>query len=201
MRLASPWAIRHAPGLIIEMTLKLSTLAILLGLGMGLPQLYGFVNPTAFAAAVRKFPRSLPWGYGLMLLGTAWFVWNLSQESIADFAAFRTPLLAAFAAIGIGTCVFVQDFLAVRGLAIVLLLLAKLMVDTGRPSIEATPWVLVFQSWAYVLVIAGMWFTISPWRLRDLLNWATDNEKRIKVGCGLRLAFGLFIAALGVMKF
>ena len=183
------------------MTLKLSTLAVLLGLGMGLPQIYGLVKPAAFAAAVRKFPRSLPWGYALMLLGTAWFVWNLSQESIADFAAFKTPLLGAFAAIGIGTCVFVQDFLAVRGLAIVLLLLAKLMVDTGRPSLEVTPWVLVFQSWAYVLVVAGMWLTVSPWRLRDLLNWATANEQRIKVGCGLRLAFGLLIAALGVAKF
>ena len=95
------------------MTLKLSTLAVLLGLAMGLPQIYGILKPAAFAAAVRRFPRSLPWGYSLMLLGTAWFVWNLSQESISDFAAWKTPLLGAFAAIGIGTCVFVQDFLAV----------------------------------------------------------------------------------------
>mgnify|MGYP001125099086 CR=1 FL=1 len=36
---------------------------------------------------------------------------------------------------GLGACIFVQDFLAVRGLAVVLLLLAKLMVDTGRPAL------------------------------------------------------------------
>jgi hypothetical protein len=201
MRLASPSFILHLLLATIAMTLKLSTLAVLLGLGMGLPQIYGILKPAAFAAAVRKFPRSLPWGYALMLLGTAWFVWNLSQESIADFAAWKTPLLGAFAAIGIGACIFVQDFLAVRGLAIVLLLLAKLMVDTGRPALPVTHWVLVFQAWAYVLVIAGTWFTISPWRLRDLLNWGTATEKRIKVGCGLRLAFGLFVAVLGVTKF
>ena len=183
------------------MTLKLSTLAVLLGLAMGLPQIYGILKPAAFAAAVRRFPRSLPWGYSLMLLGTAWFVWNLSQESISDFAAWKTPLLGAFAAIGIGTCVFVQDFLAVRGLAIVMLLLAKLMVETGRPSLPVTSWVLVFQAFAYVLVVAGIWFTVSPWRLRDLLNWGTANEQRVKVGCGLRLAFALLIALLGVAKF
>ena len=34
------------------MTLKLSTLSILLGLGVGLPQIYGIVKPAAFAAAV-----------------------------------------------------------------------------------------------------------------------------------------------------
>ena len=183
------------------MTLKLSTLAVLLGLAMGVPQIYGILKPAAFAAAVRRFPRSLPWGYSLMLLGTAWFVWNLSQESISDFAAWKTPLLGAFAAIGIGTCVFVQDFLAVRGLAIVMLLLAKLMVDTGRPSLPVTSWVLVFQAFAYVLVVAGIWFTVSPWRLRDMLNWGTANEQRVKVGCGLRLAFALLIALLGVAKF
>ena len=181
--------------------MNLSTLAVLLGLGMGLPQIYGIVKPAAFAAAVRKFPRSVPWGWALMLLGTGWFAWNLSQESISDFGDWKPYLLTGFITIGVGACIFVQDFLAVRGLAIVLLLLAKLMVDTGRPALELTHWVLVFQTWAYVLVAAGIWFTISPWRLRDLLNWGTANERRIKVGCGLRLAFGLFVAALGVMKF
>ena len=183
------------------MTLKLSTLSILLGLGLGLPQIYGILRPAAFGESVRKFPRSVPWGLVLTLLGTAWFLWNLSQESIADFAAYQNLLIAGFAAVGLGTCIFVQDFLAVRGLAIVLLLLAKLMVDTGRPALEQTHWVLVIQAWAYVLVVAGIWLTVSPWRLRDLLAWGTASERRIKIGCGMRLAFGLFVAALGVTAF
>jgi len=183
------------------LALRLSTLAVLLGLGLGLPQIYGFVKPAAFAAAVRKFPRSLPWGYGLMLLGTAWFVYNLSQESISDFAAYKNILFAGFAAVGIGSCIYVQDFLAVRGLAVVFLLLAKLMVDTGRPHLAQSPLVLVIQVWAYLLVLAGIWLTVSPWRLRDLLNWATATEKRIKVGCGIRLAFGLLVALLGWTKY
>jgi hypothetical protein len=181
--------------------LKLSTLAVVLGLGMGLPQIYGFMNPGSFAASVRRFPRSLPWGYALMLLGTAWFVYNLSQESISDFAAYKNLLFAGFAAVGIGSCIYVQDFLAVRGLAVVFLLLAKLMVDTGRPHLAETPMVLIIQAWAYLLVAAGIWFTVSPWRLRDFLNWATASEQRIKVGCGIRLGFGLFVALLGFTKF
>ena len=181
--------------------MKLSLLSIALGLGMGLPQVYGLAKPNAFAETVRKFPRSLPAGYILMTLGTIWFLWNVKQEPIADFAAYKQTMLMAFAAIGIGSCIFVQDFLAVRGLAVVLMLLAKLMVDTGRPHLGATPWVLVIQAWAYVLVLAGMWFTVSPWRLRDLLNWATANEKRVKIGSALRLAFGLFVAVLGFTAF
>jgi hypothetical protein len=46
-------------------------------------------------------------------------------------------------------------------------------------------------------VVAGIWLTVSPWRLRDLLQWGTATEKRIKIGCSLRLAFGLLVALLG----
>ena len=183
------------------MTLKLSTLSILIGLGMGLPQIYGVVKPKEFAASVRKFPRNIPIGIALVLLATAWFLWILSKEAVSDFATYKNVLFMLFAAVGVGTCIFVQDFIAVRGLAVVFMLLAKLMVDSGRPMLEKTHWTLVIQTWAYVLVVAGIWLTLSPWRLRDLLNWATANEKRVRIGSAIRLAFGLFVAVLGLTKF
>lgn len=182
-------------------SLSLSQLAIVLGLGVALPQVYGLMNPAGFGSAARKFPRSKGLGWCLMLLATGWFLYNLSQESIADFASYKGILLAGFGAVGICACIFVQDFLAVRGLAVVLLLLGKLMVDTGRPFLADTRWVLVIQVWAYVLVFAGMWFTIAPWRLRDLIEWSTAGEKRIKTGCALRLGFGLLVAVLGLTVF
>src|SRR3974377_981141 len=130
--------------------MKLSTLSIVLGLAMGLPQIYGILKPKEFGASVRKFPRSVPIGIALMLLGTAWFLFNLSQESISDFATYKNVLFLLFAAVGIGSCIFVQDFIAVRGLAVVFLLLAKLMVDTGRPWLGTTGLTLVLQAWAYL---------------------------------------------------
>ena len=183
------------------MTLKLSTLAILLGAGMSVPQIYGLTKPAQFAAAARKFPRNLPAGIVLMLLGTAWFVWNVNIEPIADFSAFKPYMMAGFTAVGILACIFVQDFLAVRGLAVVLLLLAKLMVDTGRPHLGESPFVLVIQIWAYLLVAAGVWFAWMPWKLRDILNWATATEERIRIGSIIRLAFAVFVLILGLTAF
>jgi hypothetical protein len=181
--------------------MKLSLLSILLGVGMSVPQIYGLTKPVQFAAAARKFPRNLPAGIFLMLLGTAWFLWNVNSEPIADFSAFKPYMMMAFAAVGILSCVFVQDFLAVRGLAVVALLLGKLMVDTGRPHLRESPWVLVIQIWGYVLIVAGMWFTVTPWKLRDILNWATATEARVKIGSAIRLAFAIFIVALGLTAF
>jgi hypothetical protein len=95
----------------------------------------------------------------------------------------------------------VQDFLAIRGLAVVLLLLGKLMVDTGRSHIGQSPFVLVIQAWAYLLVVAGIWFTVTPWRLRDLLNWATATESRTRALSLVRLVFAAFVLVLGLTAF
>jgi len=181
--------------------MKLSILSILLGAGMSVPQIYGLTKPVQFAAAAHKFPRSLPIGCILMLLATAWFVWNVNVEPIADFSVFKPYMIAGFVAVGILACIFVQDFLAVRGLAVLMLLLAKLMVDTGRPHLSESPFVLVIQIWAYLLVVAGGCFTVWPWKLRDILNWATATEERIRIGSTIRLAFAVFVMLLGLTAF
>ncbi|MEY4388139.1 MAG: hypothetical protein RLY20_3422 [Verrucomicrobiota bacterium] len=183
------------------MNIKLSTLAIALGLLAAAPQVYGITNPKGLAEAARKFPRNVPTGLLLMLLGTAWFLYNVYIEPISDFAAYKPHMMVFFAVIGLGTCIFVQDFLAVRGLAIVLLCLGKLMVDTGRPHLAETHWVWMIQGWAYLFVVAGIWLTISPWRLRDFINWATATESRTRNLSFVRLAFCLIVVALGLTVF
>jgi hypothetical protein len=181
--------------------MTLSLLSILLGLGMGLPQVFGLTKPAQVAAVARRFPRNLAAGVVLMLLGTAWFVWLVNNEPIADFSAFKPYMMAGFVAVGVLSCVFVQDFLAVRGLAVVLLLLAKLMVDTGRPHLGESPFVVVIQAWAYVFVVLGIWFTVTPWKLRDILEWATATEARTRLLSGIRLAFAAFVLVLGLTAF
>src|SRR5262245_51365950 len=111
------------------MTMTLSSLCVVLGIGYALPNIYGFFQPQRFAAWLRQFPRNLAWGVALILLATAWFEWNLYQENISDFAAWKPALQLLFALTGIGCCFYLQDFLAVRALAVLMLLLAKWMLD------------------------------------------------------------------------
>jgi len=170
-----------------------------LGLGFALPQIYGLWKPAAFAAALRRFPRSIAWGYALMLSGTVWFLWNLKTDTVSDFAAFKPVMLVGFAIIGVGACIYVRDYLAVRGLAVVVLLLAKVVLDTARWVDSA--WKLVLVVWAYVWICAAVWITVSPWRLRDFIDLITANERRVRIGSALRLAFGLGVALLGLTVF
>lgn len=183
----------------LRLLMKLSTLSIVLGLAVCVPQVYGLLNPASFAAVARKFPRSLVAGWIIMLGSTIWFLFNVGAEAISDFAAIKDYMLLAFAAAGLGTCIYVRDFLAVRGLAVLLLLVAKTMVDTARWA--DTEWRLVIAGWAYALVVVSLWLTLSPWRLRDFIEWSTASHGRLKALCALRLAFGLFIVGLGLTAF
>ena len=176
---------------------SLSVFAIGLGIIAALPAVFGLTAPDKFKDALRRFPRSLTWGWFLMLLGSGWFVHNVSLEQVADFQSYKNILLSFFAGVGIASCIFVRDFLAVRGAAVVMLLLAKWMVDTGRPLLGTSGWVQLWQGWAYVLVVAGIWLTVSPWRMRDLINWATASDQRIRFTCCARLGFCLLMIVLG----
>lgn len=178
------------------MNLTLSNLAVVLGALMALINLYGVLKPASFSAAARKFPRSVALGVLLTLGATAWFIYNLSIENISDFENLKPYLYVLFGGVGLGTCLYVQDYLGARGLAVMILLVAKLMVDTARWA--DTPWRLVVTAWAYALVIAGIWFTITPHRLRDVIEWGTRTETRTRFLSVLRCGFGLFVLVLGL---
>ena len=140
--------------------MTLSTLAILIGAAYCLLQLYALAKPRSFTEHARAFPRCQISGFVLMGLGTLWFLSNLNSEAIADFAAYKKWMLIGFGALGLFTCIYVRDYLAVRGLAVCLLLLAWFTLNRTRWEDSAGRLVLVI--WAYTWVLAGMWFTVSP---------------------------------------
>lgn len=176
--------------------MKLSTLAIVIGAVYSFLQIWALAKPASFSAAARKFPRSESWGFALMGLSTLWFLYNVNQETISDFANYKKLMLIGFGAIGFGTCIFVRDFLAVRGMSVFLLLLAWFTLNFTRNVDNRL--VLILVTWAYIWILAGMWFTISPWRFRDYLNWSTANPGRLRALSAGRLVLGLIVIGLGL---
>ena len=142
-----------------------------------------------------------------MLAATAWFLWNIRTEDMADYREIKHWFYIGFGAVGIGSCIFLRDFLAVRGLAVFMLLLAKLMLDTQRNYILATPeayrspWRLVLAVWAYMIIVMSMWLVISPWRMRDMIEWMLAKPSRLVVKGWFRLGFGILLIVLGLTVF
>ena len=179
--------------------MSLANLSIVLGLGIAVPQIWQLTQHGAWRQWSAGFPRSKPLGYLFIAIATAWFVWNVRNETLADFSKYKPYLLAGFAAIGVLTCLYVIDFLAARGLALTMLLLAKFMVDTARwhPS----DWRWLISGMAYVWVFFGIWLTISPWRLRDFVAWHNRSDSRIRVLAASRLGVALVLVVLGLTAF
>ena len=194
-------------GIRMNSEVSLANLSVLLGVFLAAVSGYSLAKPDAVARALRAFPRANVPGYMLMLAATAWFLWNIRIEDMADYREIKHWFYIGFGAVGIGSCIFLRDFLAVRGLAVFMLLLAKLMLDTQRNYMLAAPeaymsqWRLVFAVWAYMIIVMSMWLVISPWRMRDMIEWMLAKSGRLAAKSWFRLGFGILLIALGLTVF
>ena len=173
--------------------MKLFVVALLLAAAHALPGLVAYASPASFGASLRRFARNIPIGVGLMLVGTAWFFYNLYRSDLTDFAAIRPFLYGAVILLGIANCLYVQDYIAVRGAAVVALLLCDKILDWQRwhttqgfdPQSVLQPKNLI-ALWCYLLIVLAIWLVHAPYRLRDWLDWASATPGRLqRVGGGL----------------
>ena len=187
--------------------ISISNLSLLLGGFLVAVAGYTLAKPAEVGQALKAFPRANAPGYVLMLSATAWFLWNIHIEQMEDYKDIKYLFYIGFGAVGIGSCVYLKDFLAVRGMAVFMLLLARLILDTQRVYMFDTPeetmsqWRIVFAIWGYAIVLMSMWLIVSPWRMRDMINWLTAEPRRLIFKSVFRLIFGLLLIVLGLSVF
>ena len=179
--------------------ISLSLLSLIFGVLVIAGGAFGLAQREKAMEFSRNFPRHEKIGPILILAGMVWFLYILHGENMADFEGYRRPFYGIIIATAVGACFFLKDYLAVRGLAVLMILTAKLIVDTAR--LHESDWLILLVSIAYAKVVAGMWFTVSPWRMRNMADWATANDNRFKILCGMRLALGVLLVVLGLTAF
>jgi hypothetical protein len=167
---------------------------------------WALAAPGSCSASLRGFARNVPLGMILMILGTGWFFWNLYTSDLTDFKALRPFLYAGVVLVGVGNCLFVQDFIAVRGAAVVALLLCDKVLDWQRwfvtPGFNPQSWLQpknLIALWCYAVILFSVWLVHSPWRLRDVLDWSARTPERLRQ-TGMTLAgFGVVLAGVGLV--
>ena len=89
----------------------------------------------------------------------------------------------------------VPDFLAVRGVAILVLLAAMPLLMAGYMNFDHRQ--IYFQKGLlYVGIALAIWVGAQPWRARDFLEWLFARESRTRWVGGLLTAYGLLLAAI-----
>ena len=176
--------------------MTLSQLSLALGAAMVFSHGIALAQPDRVGGWLRTFPRNIPIGVVLMLLGTAWFEWNLHQETLADIAPWKNLMQIGFAVVGVGSCIFVRDYLAVRGLCVVMLMAAWYLCELTRW--HTSPWRNALTAWAYVWVLLGLWWSMSPWRMRDAIQWVTGSPTLFRLAAVAGLVWGGIVIVLGL---
>jgi hypothetical protein len=179
--------------------IPLKPVAITLGAAIIAGRALGVVNPQRYRDIVKKFPRAVWPGVVFLTVVLVWSLVVVSRASEEGMIISKTYVYAFLVATYAGLIILKFDFLAVRGLAIVMLMLAKVVVDSAN-QVE-TPWRLVMTVIAYLWAIAGMWFTVSPYRMRDMIDWATATNGRCRALCAAGCGFGALLIALGLFVY
>lgn len=173
------------------MSLTLATLIPgLLLLALGVPLL---LNSAGYAAILKAFPRSTAAAYLFFGVGAAWFLHAIWHLSPADFGEYRTYLFFAFLAVALLSFKCVPDFLAVRGLCAVVLMGAMPLLDAGYMNFEHAR-INLYKIAVYLAIIAAIWLSAQPWRLRDFFAWLLARPERARGVGGTLAAYGLLLS-------
>ncbi|TVP81788.1 MAG: hypothetical protein EA353_01170 [Puniceicoccaceae bacterium] len=146
------------------------------------------------AKSVQAFPRSQTATVLLLGTATAWFLYMITQLGPADFGDYKHLLFVLFLVVAIGSFFYVPDFLAVRGLAALMLLTAGALLDAAYMELPTARLFLV--SFVYFAIIIALILGANPYKMRDFLEWLYKKEPRPRIFGGLFAAYGLLL--LGV---
>lgn len=167
---------------------SLSATELSVGLLLILSHLPPLFFPAPTSSALKTFPRSLPVGFLLLASATVWATLLVSSIDLGEFASMRNSLTLGTIAAGILTGIFVQEFLAVRALAILLLLAADILLSAAFLHPETSRLFLVFLAYAWIFL--GMFLVGMPWLLRDFFSWITASRSRLFFFSSAGIAYG-----------
>jgi hypothetical protein len=158
----------------------------------------GFVKPD-FAQVMQQFPRSRIAGVVLLTVCLVWTMWLLATIQMGEFAGFRRPLLIALPVGYVLALFFVDEFLAVRALGILCLLVAEPLLDAAFLRYETSR--LLVTVFAYVLIIAGLFWVAIPYVLRDQINWSARSVFRWRFLNAILLVYGCVILGFAFTRY
>ena len=166
--------------------LSLFTIGLLLAIWLiGIHALM-LARPALVQGFLKKFPRNEQLGQILMGIGLAWFWLLIAPDHLGKLSALSMDLGEFNSAKGllqwavpvslILVCRSVRDFLAVRALGLVGLMVAAPLL--GAAFLKDPSSRLLVPIFAYAVLTASMFCVGMPYLFRDAVSWVTADQKR-----------------------
>ncbi|HYC70983.1 MAG TPA: hypothetical protein VEB66_07250 [Opitutaceae bacterium] len=147
-------------------------------------------------STAQALPRSNRAAWLFFGAGALWFLWRVSTLGEADLIFFARPwpVLIAFALLALLAFVYTPDFLAVRGLCVLMLLVAEPLLQAAFMEYER-PQRLLMVAAVYVGLALSIYLAAAPYRLRDFFEWLFRAPGRARWFGAALLAYGLATSA------
>jgi hypothetical protein len=178
---------------------RLELTSTILGVVIIAGRLPGVIAPAKFREHMRTFPRSVWWGRVLLGIAALWAGVVMFGAATDDWAWAR-PIVVIGVPVAYWLVIqYAEQFLAIRGTAALMLLVAKIAIDAADLSDQ--PSRLVVTVLAYLWVCAAMWMAVAPHQVRDWIGFVTANDTRCRAACGAGVAVGGLLLALGLFVY
>ena len=145
-------------------------------------------------ATLKALPRSTTASLVLFGGGVLWFLVLVATMSDADriFGSSNVPWVVGFAVLGALSLKYVPDFLAVRGLSVLILLAAWPLLHAAfmQYGVQRRLFMVTF---VFAAIAVALYLAAVPYRLRDFLRWLFARAGRARAFGGGLLAYGLLL--------
>lgn len=156
-------------------------------------------KPASAAAAFAAFPRHKGVAMALTFVALVWSALMINQMTLGELGKYKNLLYVLTPLAFFLIMRYLEELLAPRALGGLLMLLPTLMTDAARW--HDSSWRLVVVVVAYLMVIAGIWLMLSPYKFRVWTTSLMNVPARARAGgmafmivAGLLLATALFTA-------
>lgn len=156
-------------------------------------------KPEMVQGFLKKFPRDPMMGQVLLGIGLAWFWLLIAPEGLGKLSALAMdlgefngakPMLRILVPVSLFlVATSVRDFLAVRALGVVGLMVASPLLESAFLKDPSSR--LLIPIYAYSLLTASMFWVGMPYLFRDAVTWATANPGRWRLLSLAGLGYGV----------
>lgn len=166
--------------------LSLFTVGLILAVCLIVIHAVMLAKPALVQGYLKKFPRDQMTGQILLGIGLAWFWLLIAPESMGMLSSLAMDLgefngakpilriLVPVALVLVSTSV--RDFLAVRALGVVGLMVAAPLLESAFLKDPSSR--LLVPIYAYSLLTASLFWVGMPYLFRDAVTWITADQKR-----------------------
>lgn len=161
----------------------------------------------ACKAWLLRLPRHHMAGVYTLAVGMFWFWLLIAPENfgwiaglsldIGEFNAVKPFLRILLPLAFVGMIVYVREFLFVRALGIVALMATGPLLEAAFNKEPVTR--LLIPIFSYVVLTLGLFWVGMPYTFRDLVTWATANDKRWRALAMGGLAYGVLTLLCAIL--